>query len=100
MGKLGEFDKRQINRMHLYIDEFQRGNMSLGVLYNNLEFLCLQLTEEIDQQTKATLMDCINELEIQNALEIEGIASAEESAIKVRSILKSVEELLSQIIAC
>lgn len=99
MGKLGEFDERQIDRMHLCIAEFQRGNMSLGGLYNNLEFLCLQLTEDVGQETKAALMDCISQLEIQNALEIEGIESASESATKVKSLLALIKEQLTHIVS-
>lgn len=97
MSNISEFDARQFGLMIRSIEDFKSGQMSLGRLYNNLDFLLLQVSDGIDKSYKTDLKEDIDQLEILNAVNIEGMLTAEELAEETARLLKPIEQALTSI---
>jgi hypothetical protein len=84
--------------MQRCIADFRTGIMSLGGLYNNLDFLRLHLQEaNADATALADLLELINELEVINACCIEGLTSLSLESDRVEALVVRIEGLIARI---
>ena len=89
-----EFDLRQVRKMLQCIEEFMHGEMSIGKLYGNLEFLWHQL-ENSDPESILPI-HLIHELEILNAGLLENLSTYQETILETNRVIRKIKVLLER----